>query len=230
MAIYTINAGHGIKPNGTVGAVGILDESTENRNVARELISYLKKEGHTVIDTTVDSGDATQIINEIVKKCNAQVVDLNISIHFNASNGTANGVEVLGYNTNNKAIGDRINSNIASFGFANRGFKTSTTLGFLKNTNKPSLLVEVCFVDNKEDVDRYKKVGHKAIAKAIAEGILNKKTQDTKVEETPANSSSNTIWKVQVGTYSVEASADKLVEELKLKGYNPVKIKVTTYE
>lgn len=224
MAIYTINAGHGIEPNGVVGAVGLLYESTENRNVARELISYLKQEGHTVIDTTVDSGDANQIVNEIVRKCNAQAVDLNISIHFNAFDKATNGVEVLGYNTNNKAIGDRIISNIASFGFKNRGFKTSTALGFLRSTSKPSLLVEVCFIDNKEDVDRYKKAGHKAIAKAIAEGILNKKIQDTIVENPSASSSSNTIWKVQVGTFSTEADADKVAQELKLKGYNPIKI------
>ena len=222
MAIYTVNAGHGIKPNGTVGAVGLLDESTENRNVAKELIGYLKQEGHKVIDTTVDSGNATQIVNEIVKKCNAQTVDLNISIHFNAFDKASNGVEVFGYNTNNKATGDRIISNIASLGFKNRGFKTSTTLGFLRNTSKPSLLVEVCFADNKEDADRYKKVGHKAIAKAIAEGILNKKIQDPIVEQPPA---AKTIWKVQVGAYTVEANADKMVSELKAKGYSAVKVK-----
>ena len=225
MAIYTINAGHGIKPNGAVGAVGLLDESTENRNVAKELISYLKREGHAVIDTTVDSGDANQIVNETVKKCNAQTVDLNISIHFNSSSDkTANGVEVLGYNANNKAIGDRITSNIASFGFKKRDFCIRTDLGFLKNTNKPALLVEVCFVGNEGDADRYKKTGHKAIAKAIAEGILNKKIEDAIIENPPANALSNTIWKVQVGAFSVEADANKLAEELKSKGYNTIKI------
>ena len=187
MATYTVNAGHGLAPKGTVGAVKILDESTENRNVAGELIKYLQQEGHTVIDTTVNDGTATEIVNKIVQKCNTQTVDLNISIHFNSSdNDTANGVEVLACNDKNKTTGDKICSNIASsFEFKNRGFKIVSNLGFLNNTSKPALLVEVCFVSNQGDVDKYKNAGHKAIAKAIAEGILGKKIQDVQ-EEIPS--------------------------------------------
>jgi len=227
MAIYTVNAGHGMKPNGTVGAVGILDESTENRNVARELIAYLKQEGHTVTDTTVDSGDVNTILKEIVAKCNAQTADLNISIHFNSFDKVANGVEVFGYNDKNKTIGDRIVANIASFGFKNRNFKTNTNLAFLRDTKKPSLLIEVCFVDNKDDAELYKKTGHKAIAKAIAEGILNKKIQDPVIEKPVADNAPKTVWKVQVGAYTVEKNADNMVAELKAKGYNSaIKVKV----
>ena len=40
-----IHAGHNPKGKVACGAVGLLDESTENRNVVKELKYYLEKEG-----------------------------------------------------------------------------------------------------------------------------------------------------------------------------------------
>ena len=56
--IINVHAGH--NPDGKVGcgAVGIVRESTENRNVKNEVIRQLKALGHTVYDCTVDDGAA----------------------------------------------------------------------------------------------------------------------------------------------------------------------------
>ena len=62
---------------------------------------------------------------------------------------------------------------MAALGFTNRGVKTSTSLYVLKNTKSPALLIEVCFVDDKDDCNLYKKVGADKIGKAIAEGLVN---------------------------------------------------------
>lgn len=106
-------------------------------------------------------------------------IDLHISIHFNSGandktgNGKSTGVEVLVYNTSGTKYdtAKRICSKIEGLGYKNRGVKTRTKLGVLKNSKGQSLLVECCFVDDKDDIDLY---NYKSMAKAIVEGILNK--------------------------------------------------------
>lgn len=178
MAIYNVHAGH--NPDGKIacGAVGLIKESTEARKVKDEVIRLLRLMGHTVYDTTVDNGaNQNDVLVKIVKKCNANKVNLDISIHFNsgandrAGNGATTGCEVFGFNTNTKVLGDRICGKISGLGYKNRGFKVSANLYVLKNTNAPAILVECCFVDDKDDVAKY---NHKTMAKAIVEGILNK--------------------------------------------------------
>ena len=56
-------------------------------------------------------------------------------------------------------------------GFTNRGIKTTGGLYYLNHTINKAILIEVCFVDDKDDYDLYKKAGYKQIAKAIADGI-----------------------------------------------------------
>ena len=62
-------------------------------------------------------------------------------------------------------------NNLASIGFANRGVKASTGLYFLRKAAAPALLIEVCFVDDRDDYNVYMANVDK-VAKAIAEGIL----------------------------------------------------------
>lgn len=184
---YNVHAGH--NPDGKVacGAVGLIKESTEARKVKDEVIRLLKQEGHTVFDTTVDNGtNANDVLVKIVKKCNTNKVDLDISIHFNSGakdltgNGTTTGVEVFGYDTKQKSIGERICSNISKLGYKNRGFKVNSNLYVLRNTYSQALLIECCFVDDKDDVNKY---NYKTMAKAIVEGILNKTITEVKTDE-----------------------------------------------
>ena len=64
-----IHAGHNPANKVACGAIGLLDESTENRNVVKELKYYLEKEGHTVFDCTCDNGTSvSDVINKIVAK------------------------------------------------------------------------------------------------------------------------------------------------------------------
>ena len=61
---------------------------------------------------------------------------------------------------------------MSKLGFKNRGIKINQGLYFLKHTNKPSLLIEVCFVDDKDDVKLYNS-DKDAIAEAIVKAVLN---------------------------------------------------------
>lgn len=179
MAAYNVHGGHNkIVP----GAAGYLDEVTEDRKITAGVLALLKEQGHTVYDCTDDSGrTAGANLSNIVAKCNAHTVALDISIHLNAAkkdpgDGRTKGVEVFVYDKNSKAYAaaERVCRKISALGFTNRGVKTSTSLYVLKHTHSPAMLIEVVFVDDKDDADRYRTVGVNAVCKAIAEGILDR--------------------------------------------------------
>lgn len=79
--IINVHAGHNPDGKAGCGAVGIIRESTENRNVKNEVIRQLKALGHTVYDCTVDDGAAhgnvtaaSDVLTKIVK--NAMPIQL----------------------------------------------------------------------------------------------------------------------------------------------------------
>ena len=168
MAKYNVHGGHNKK---VPGASGYLDEVTEDRKVKDSVIKYLKAAGHTVYDCTDDAG-TTQPKNlaNIVAKCNAHTVDLDISIHLNAGGGT--GCEVYYTSSKGKTYAGKVSAAVASaLGIKDRGAKESDTLYVLNHTTAPAILVECCFVDNKTDkaawdVDK--------CAKAIVEAVIGK--------------------------------------------------------
>lgn len=179
--IIGISAGH--NPDGKIacGAVGLIKESTEARAVTSEIIKLLKAAGHTVRECTVNDGTSqTDVLKKIVDKHNAHPSDLEVSIHFNAGannkggNGKTTGTEVLIYSLGGGAYGyaDKICNAISELGYRNRGVKVRPDLYFLRKTKAPALLVECCFVDDKDDVKLYKA---KEMAQAIVKGITGKK-------------------------------------------------------
>lgn len=166
---FNVHGGHN---SHVTGASKYLNELNEDRKVKNEVIRLLKAQGHTVYDCTDDSGTTQNAnLSNIVKKCNAHSVDLDISIHLNAGGGT--GVEAYIYpNSSAKDEASRICSKVSgALGIKNRGVKTSTSLYVLKQTKAPAVLVECCFVDNKIDKEKW---DANKCAKAIVEGILNK--------------------------------------------------------
>lgn len=166
MGVYNVHGGHNfIVP----GAKGLLDETAEDRKVTARVISALRAAGHTVYDCTDDSGRTQgQNLANIVAKCNAHQVDLNISNHLNAGGGT--GVEVWCYNEKTKDIAAAICASVSTaLGIQNRGVKYSKNLYVLRKTAGSAILVECCFVDNQNDASHWNadKCGD-AIASAIA--------------------------------------------------------------
>lgn len=200
MAVYNISAGHNPDGKTACGAIGVIKESTEARNVVKYLIEYLRSEGHTVYDCTCNNGTSKKnVLEKIVSRCNARKSDLDVSIHFNAGandekgNGNTTGVEVLVRSalSSAKPAASRICKNVAALGFKNRGVKIRDDLYFLNQTRAVALLVECCFVDDKDDCKIY---NAKKMAKAIAEGILNKKIGETSTTNTSKNTSNALIY------------------------------------
>lgn len=68
-----------------------------------------------------------------------------------------------------KPAAERVVEEIAALGFKNRGVKIRTDLYVLHRTNSPAMLIECCFVDDKDDVKLY---DAKKMAAAIVDGIF----------------------------------------------------------
>lgn len=214
-----IDMGHTLSGEGT-GSQGCgYKEQNLTRELGKIIIEMLKKEGHTIYDCTVDksSNNAQQLIDR-VNKANKQPLDLFVSIHFNAcvndvkGDGRTTGTEVLLHSMSSKAkpYAERIVKKIANVGLKNRGVKTHNAY-VLKHTKAPALLIETCFIDDRDDMNVYLKSPRK-VAKAIVEGILDKTITD--VVETPKNG----FYRVLVGSYKDKNNAIKRQEELKSKG------------
>lgn len=217
MAIYNIHAGHCPQGKGAFGAVGILKESVEDRLVKDEVIRLLRLNGHTVYDCTCEENTSKNgCLNKIVWKCNQNKVDLDISIHLNSGRNdyhgdkSTGGTEVICYDYATKDVAKRIANHIANeFGYRLRkdnttpngcdGVKINKTLYVLNSTLSPAILIECCFVD---DVDDAKVWDAKKCAKAIVEGVLNKKiTTDGHWEQ----NTTGWWWVNEDGTYPINS-------------------------
>lgn len=218
MAKFNIHAGHNPDGKTACGAVGIIKESTEARRVKEYLIDILSRYGNTVYDCTCDNGKSQgDVLVRIVTKCNNHDVDLDVSIHFNSGandrkgNSRTTGVEVLVYSMDksNKALpyAERVVNEIAALGFRNRGVNQNAGLYYLRKTKAPAILIECCFVDDKDDCRLYDAY---EMAHAIAKGILGIEPQK---EITPINRSSSKtdIKKLQKALNKIDVGLDKLV-------------------
>ena len=229
-----VHAGH--NPDGKVacGAIGFIKESTENRNVKNEVVGLLRAMGHTVYDCTCDDGTSkNDVLQKIVAKCNEHEVDLDVSIHFNAGandsngNGATTGTEVYIYNDTTKATpyAQGVARSIAGLGFKLRDdavkddVKNASYLYVLKNTKAPAMLIECCFVDDKDDVALY---DYKSMAEAIVYGITGQKHSE------PAEKGEEevkTLYRVQVGAYSIKSNAEAMQKRIKEAGFDAIIVK-----
>ena len=162
----TISSGHGLK---VAGSSHFIDEVTEARKVVdrtkviadsiknNEVATFHENTAKTVKDN----------LNSIIAHHNKTTRALDVSIHFNSATFKENGknveevdyavgIEVLYFSTKGKPHAEALVKKLSeATGLKNRGAKERTNLGFLKNTNKPAILVEVCFVNSKKDVEVY---------------------------------------------------------------------------
>jgi N-acetylmuramoyl-L-alanine amidase len=233
-----VHAGHNADGKLACGAIGIIRESTEARRVKDAVISQLRKLGHTVYDCTVD--DAAGVsgnLSQIVGKCNAHEVDLDVSIHFNSGvgdasgNGKTTGTEAYVYSASSKAkaYAEKVCAAISGLGFRNRGVKYSTGFRVLRTTKAPAMLVECCFVDDKDDVQLY---DCQKMAEAIVFGITGQRVQaagqpDAGQEtvapgEETAVGDKRRLYRVQVGAYTVKGNADAAMATLKAAGFDAI--------
>lgn len=234
-----VHAGH--NPDGKVacGAVGFILESTEARRVKDEVIGQLRQLGHTVYDCTCNNGTSEQDnLNRIVNACNARSVDLDVSIHFNSGakdsvgNGKTTGTEVLIYDNTSKSkpYAEKVCASIAELGFRNRGIKIRPKFRVLKDTKAPAMLIECCFIDDKDDVQLY---DYRRMAEAIVYGITGQyveseedKENDPVLpgEETPRGEK-DSLYRVQIGAFGIKSNALTIADRVRAAGFEAIVIK-----
>jgi hypothetical protein len=182
-----ISSGHGKYIRGASGypVPPQLDEVDQARRVVETVAEYLRLAGVTVV-TLHDNSSTSQSANLswITSHHNSQGPhDWDISVHFNAYDGSAHGTEVL-YVTQESMARD-LSAAISSAGhFTNRGPKYRGDLSFLNNTNEPAVLLETCFCDNTGDSNLYNQ-HYDAICRAIAETLSGEQIDEQPPVEPP---------------------------------------------
>lgn len=188
---YVASSGHALKVR---GAHGYIDEVDEARRVVNEVDNILKTEyngdGYVFHDNT--STSQSQNLRTITNFHNSKDRRLDLSVHFNASaSPVASGVEVLHFG-GHAGIAAKLSKSMANaLGLADRGQKVRKDLYVLKNTNRPALLLEVCFVSSKKDADAYKRNFDK-LCHAIADFVADYLNYTKKKSSTTAAVAGNT--------------------------------------
>lgn len=138
-------------------------------------------------------------------------------VHFNAFNGKAHGTGIYldQKYTGGISVEQAIVENIVALGFAERGITRRNDLLNMRtcfNLNIDYALLETCFFDNVEDMYLYTKKKTQ-VADAITKGIADAFGLKEK-EEAP-----KTLYRVQVGAYSVKENAEKMLTDLEKAGF-----------
>lgn len=235
--VINVHAGHNPDGMRACGAIGIIKESTEARRIKDLVIAGLRKMNHVVYDCTCEDGlSANDVLTKIVKKCNEHDAELDVSIHLNCGaydptgNDKTTGVEVFiyDYNAGAKEYAERTVNAIAELGFRNRKVKLNKNLYVLRMTKAPAMLIECCFVDDRDDVELY---DCEKMADAIIYGITGIRPSkpaeiegETSLGETPT-APKKELYRVQVGAYSIKENAVKMQEKLSKSGFAAIIVK-----
>ncbi|MFV0915182.1 N-acetylmuramoyl-L-alanine amidase [Enterococcus faecium] len=157
MAKYSLHGGHTEFVQGANW--GNRKEHIMDRQVKDAVAVKLRALGHTVYDDTDEVGKTqAQNLNNIVRNCNSHDVDLVISFHLNAFDTKANGVEVCYYDQQDLAA--KVSAQLSKdIGWTNRGAKErrygEKRLHVLAETKAPAILIELGFIDNESDMEKW---------------------------------------------------------------------------
>lgn len=215
-----LSAGHGGSDPGACG--NGLKEKDVNLQIMLACQAELVRHGVTVVcSRTTDANDPVQ---QEVNEANASGADIAVSFHTNAGGG--DGSESFYYkgSSKGKKLAELCEKHVKAIGQNSRGVKTNNLM-FTRATKMTAVLCECAFVDNKKDVVIIDTVAEqKAFGVAYAKGILEYFgiAYKAPVAAKPAASTSGKLYRVQVGAYKEKANADKLVAELKVKGYSAI--------
>lgn len=174
-----LSAGHGGTDSGSIGS----DKGKEKDRtitLTNKVATLLRNAGHSVTVKQEKNSSGKWAMK------NRSGYDYALSIHFNAFNGSATGVECLYKNTVKKA--STMSKAVANaMGLKDRGAKNRTGL-YMLNIGFDNL-IEVCFHDNSNDLAKYNANIDK-VAKAIADTINGGSTGGSSTSSSNNNSTS----------------------------------------
>lgn len=161
------------------GASGYLDEYECDRAFVAKLIPALAAAGYAVVNCSNEKESQSAELAEEVRLANESGADIFIAMHFNAGStdpdNLTTGTESWIYqNTTSelaKTVGKAMSANVAAaLGTRDRGCKGGNFF-VLRKTSMPAVLLEVCFVDDKDDAERWKATGWMELCNAVVKAI-----------------------------------------------------------
>ena len=210
--------------NANAYATGNTNEADQCNKIAKAAETALKRCGFDV-----KRAPQGQLMATSIKQSNEWKADLHIPIHTNAFNGKVTGGTLIMVYSNEgenakaakaiKAVLDPITPG------KDYAIQTRTDLAELSNTTAVAVYIECEFHDTKAGSDFI--ISHTTqLGEAIAKGVCNYYGVTYKAPTAkPTNTAKKTVYRVQVGSYSVKANADALVAQLKKQGYQPIVVK-----
>ncbi|TCL60104.1 N-acetylmuramoyl-L-alanine amidase [Kineothrix alysoides] len=171
---YTVvlDAGHGGANPGAV--YNGRQEKDDTLRLTLAIGQLLENAGINVVYTRTT--DIYESPAQKAAEANQAGADFFVSIHRNSSvyPNQYTGIETLVYSLYGPAaeMAANINENLEALGFVNHGVNERTNLIVLNQTQMPSLLVEVGFINNEQDNALFDS-RFQEIAQAIADGIID---------------------------------------------------------
>lgn len=164
-----LDLGHGIGVDH--GATGIIQEEEIINEVGAIIFNKLKEYGHKVKLVRPKLGITTllQSLTNRTIGSNSFNAELFLSLHANVGGGK--GSQVFTKGGIKTPLSKRILDNLNNLGFENSGVKDGSNLYVIKYTCAEAILVGLCYIDNIEDVNLYKKTDNKKIAMAIVDAV-----------------------------------------------------------
>ena len=229
-----LNAGHYLKTAGKRCKKSLDKNETRewvlNDRICDKIEKKLKEyEGYSLlrVDDTTGATDVT--LANRCKKANSWGADVYLSIHHNAGVNGGKGGGVVAYvytkvDATTKAWQKELyNAIIKRTGLkGNRSTPlASADLYEVRKTTMPAVLLECGFMDSATDVpviltDAFAdQVATACVEVIVAKGKLTKKQP----KQEPATTTDK-VYRVQVGAYKDKANAEKLVASLKKDGYD----------
>jgi N-acetylmuramoyl-L-alanine amidase len=229
MLKIALGAGHGINTEGKRCMKALDPNETRewwlNDRICDYVESYLKDyEGYKLLRLDdSDDGKVNVPLADRVKAANDFGADFYLSVHHNAGINGGSGGGIVAYVHPSASASSKswqsilYDALIKHTGLKGNRSQPKATGDYyvLKHTKMPAVLLELGFMDSKTDVpiiltNEYAQQCARAIVEVIVErGKLTKK----------AEPETGVLYKVQVGAFSKKENADKLLTELKAKGY-----------
>lgn len=162
-------SGHGA---GDCGAIG---NGFKEADLTREVVNILadKLKNYMAVDIYNQARNAYEDVNKRKLQVNFANYNYVFEVHFNAYNGTAKGTEIFVTREEPATeVEEKIMNQLSKY-FVVRGVKRKNfnVIAKARRSGVSSALIEVCFIDNAEDMNIYQN-NKDGVVNAIADGIL----------------------------------------------------------
>lgn len=208
---------------------GSIREWTLNDRVADHFAEAAKQyEGVELLRTDDPTGETLIDIPQRCAAANAWGADLYIDMHHNggADGTSAGGVVAFSRPKDAKSeeYAEEIYNAVISAGGlrGNRATPLQTERNFdtFRYSQMPAVLMEYGFMDSTADTPVIVTEAYSLlVAYATMEGIAKAAGLKKKAEEVPVPEASDTLYRVQVGAYSVRDNAEAMLQKLEAAGF-----------